>query len=54
VAIVQATLVAGAQYSELARLRIDRYRAGTLPICNSESSKARRVALGSDGRGLFD
>jgi integrase len=52
--LVQAALVTGARYGELAGLRVDDYRSGKLHVRDSKSGKARWIALAGDGRALFD
>ena len=52
--LVQAALVTGARYGELACLRVDDYRNGKLNIRDSKSGKGRWVTLSEDGRKLLD
>ena len=53
--LVQATLVSGARYGELTRLRAHDFNpdAGTLHIKQSKSGKPRHVVLTDEGRALF-
>ena len=52
--LVQAALVTGARYGELARLQAGDYRNGKLNIRDSKSGKGRWVTLSQDGRKLLD
>jgi integrase len=52
--LVQAALVTGARYGELAQLRVDDYRNGKLNIRDSKSGKARWITVATNGRTFFD
>jgi integrase len=56
--LVQAALMTGCRYAELAELRAADFdsRSATITIqaANAKSSKARRVPLTTEGRALFD
>jgi integrase len=53
--LVQAALVTGARYGELARLDVSDFNpdAGTVAVRQSKSGKPRPVALNAEGVGLF-
>ena len=52
--LVQAALLTGARYGELAALKVDDFKNGKLFIATSKSGKPRWVSLTDEGRQFFE